>query len=83
MTARQLPAWPATASGPELMAAATRALDRVAKLHPLELDDVHLPFAGEARDAVRPPAAAPRRGPATATRTRSSSPRPTSPRSTA
>lgn len=33
--------------GPELMAAATRALDRVAKLHSLELDDVHLPFAGE------------------------------------
>ena len=33
--------------GPELMAAATRALDRVAKLHGLELDDVHLPFAGE------------------------------------
>jgi len=34
--------------GPELMAAATRALDRVAKLHQLELDDRHLPFAGEA-----------------------------------
>jgi isocitrate/isopropylmalate dehydrogenase len=34
--------------GPELMAAATRALDRVAKLHSLELDDRHLPFAGEA-----------------------------------
>jgi 3-isopropylmalate dehydrogenase len=33
--------------GPELMAAATRALDRVAKLHSLELDDVHLPFGGE------------------------------------
>ena len=33
--------------GPELMAAATRALDRVAKLHALELDDRHLPFAGE------------------------------------
>ena len=34
--------------GPELMAAATRALDRVARLHAFELDDVHLPFAGEA-----------------------------------
>jgi 3-isopropylmalate dehydrogenase len=33
--------------GPELMAAAARALDRVAKLHGVELDDVHLPFAGE------------------------------------
>ena len=33
--------------GPELMAAATRALDRVAALHSLKLDDVHLPFAGE------------------------------------
>jgi 3-isopropylmalate dehydrogenase len=33
--------------GPELMAAARRALDRVAKLHGLEFDDVHLPFAGE------------------------------------
>src|SRR3954453_6520081 len=33
--------------GPELMAAATRALDRVAALHQFELDDVHLPFAGE------------------------------------
>jgi 3-isopropylmalate dehydrogenase len=34
--------------GPELMAAATRALAGVARLHSLELDDVHLPFAGEA-----------------------------------
>jgi 3-isopropylmalate dehydrogenase len=34
--------------GPELMAAATRALDRVAALHKFELDDRHLPFAGEA-----------------------------------
>ncbi len=33
--------------GPELMAAATRALERVAKLHHLSLDDHHLPFAGE------------------------------------
>jgi isocitrate/isopropylmalate dehydrogenase len=30
------------------MAAATRALDRVAALHSFELDDRHLPFAGEA-----------------------------------
>jgi 3-isopropylmalate dehydrogenase len=35
-------------AGPELMAAAARALERVSKLHALELDDVHLPFAGEA-----------------------------------
>src|SRR5437868_11979578 len=34
--------------GPELMAAAPRALERVSKLHQLELDDRHLPFAGEA-----------------------------------
>ena len=34
--------------GPELMAAATRALDQVSKLHQLEFDDRHLPFAGEA-----------------------------------
>lgn len=34
--------------GPELMAAATRALDRVAALHQLQLDDRHLPFGGEA-----------------------------------
>lgn len=34
--------------GPELMAAATRALDGVSRLHSLELDDLHLPFAGEA-----------------------------------
>ena len=33
--------------GPELMAAATRALDGVAELHSLQLDDVHLPFGGE------------------------------------
>ncbi len=33
--------------GPELMAAATRALDSVTRLHAFELDDVHLPFAGE------------------------------------
>ena len=33
--------------GPELMAAATRALDGVARLHGWSLDDVHLPFAGE------------------------------------
>lgn len=34
--------------GPELMAAATRTLDRVAALHNFDLDDRHLPFAGEA-----------------------------------
>jgi 3-isopropylmalate dehydrogenase len=34
--------------GPELMAAASRALERVAELHQLTLDDRHLPFAGEA-----------------------------------
>jgi 3-isopropylmalate dehydrogenase len=34
--------------GPELMGAATRVLDRVAKLHQLSLDERHLPFAGEA-----------------------------------
>jgi 3-isopropylmalate dehydrogenase len=33
--------------GPELMAAATRAMTRVAHLHSLDLADVHLPFAGE------------------------------------
>jgi isocitrate/isopropylmalate dehydrogenase len=30
------------------MAAAARALERVSKLHALELDDIHLPYAGEA-----------------------------------
>jgi 3-isopropylmalate dehydrogenase len=34
--------------GPELMAAVTRVLKRVSHLHSLDLDDVHLPFAGEA-----------------------------------
>jgi 3-isopropylmalate dehydrogenase len=34
--------------GPELMAAATRALRRVSKLHAIDLADVHLPFADEA-----------------------------------
>jgi len=34
--------------GPELMAAASRALGEVARLHSLEIDDIHLPFAGEA-----------------------------------
>jgi len=34
--------------GPELMAAAARALEGVARLHALDVDDVHLPFAGEA-----------------------------------
>ena len=69
--------------GPELMAAATRALDRVAELHSLQLDDVHLPFGGEARDADGASAAArdPRRLPRTSTR--SSSRRPTTRRSKA
>lgn len=34
--------------GPELMAAAARALDGVGRLHALALDELHLPFAGEA-----------------------------------
>ena len=34
--------------GPELMAEATRVLSRVSQLHSLALEDVHLPFAGEA-----------------------------------
>jgi 3-isopropylmalate dehydrogenase len=34
--------------GPELMAAAARALDGVARLHSLDVADMHLPFAGEA-----------------------------------
>ncbi|HEY5295700.1 MAG TPA: isocitrate/isopropylmalate family dehydrogenase [Gaiellaceae bacterium] len=34
--------------GPELMASATRALGHVAHLHALELDEVYLPYAGEA-----------------------------------
>ena len=34
--------------GPELMAAAARALDGVARLHSLDVADLHLPFAGEA-----------------------------------
>ena len=34
--------------GPELMAAAARALDGIARLHSLDVADVHLPFAGEA-----------------------------------
>ena len=43
--------------GPELMAAATRALDRVAALHHFDLDDRHLPFAGEAVTRSGHPAA--------------------------
>lgn len=34
--------------GPELMAAASRALASVARLHSLDVADLHLPFAGEA-----------------------------------
>jgi 3-isopropylmalate dehydrogenase len=34
--------------GPELMAEAARVLARVSKLHSLGLEDIHLPFAGEA-----------------------------------
>lgn len=34
--------------GPELMAEAARVLARVSQLHSLGLEDVHLPFAGEA-----------------------------------
>ena len=34
--------------GPELMGEASRALAEVARLHALHIDDVHLPFGGEA-----------------------------------
>ena len=34
--------------GPELMGEASRALAAVARLHSLQIDDVHLPFGGEA-----------------------------------
>src|SRR5438046_9255930 len=34
--------------GPELMAETTRVLAEVARLHHFQLDDVHLPFGGEA-----------------------------------
>src|SRR5512146_3375157 len=34
--------------GPELMAETSRVLVEVARLHSLHLDDVHLPFGGEA-----------------------------------
>jgi 3-isopropylmalate dehydrogenase len=34
--------------GPELIAEATRVLSRLSKLHSLDLDEVHLPFGGEA-----------------------------------
>ena len=44
--------------GPELMAEASRALAAVARLHSLQLDDVHLPFRRRGADALRPPAAA-------------------------
>src|SRR5262245_24767726 len=48
MTVRTVACLAGDGVGPELMAAATRALERVSKLHQLELDDRHLPFAGEA-----------------------------------
>lgn len=35
-------------TGPELMAETSRVLSEVARLHALHLDDVHLPFGGEA-----------------------------------
>src|SRR5690348_11148797 len=35
-------------TGPELMAETSRVLTEVARLHALHLDDVHLPFGGEA-----------------------------------
>jgi 3-isopropylmalate dehydrogenase len=35
-------------TGPELMAETSRVLSAVARLHALRLDDVHLPFGGEA-----------------------------------
>src|SRR5436305_1380510 len=34
--------------GPELMAETSRVLAEVARLHALRIDDVHLPFGGEA-----------------------------------
>ena len=34
--------------GPELMAEAARMLSRLNELHSLALDDLHLPFAGDA-----------------------------------
>ena len=48
MTVKRVACLAGDGVGPELMAAATRALDRVSKLHQLELDDRHLPFGGEA-----------------------------------
>jgi 3-isopropylmalate dehydrogenase len=41
--------------GPELMGEACRALAEVARLHALRLDDVHLPFGGEALTRVGHP----------------------------
>ena len=69
--------------GPELMAAATRALDRVAELHQLRARRSPSAVRGRGRHALRPSAARRRREPATAKSTRSSSPRRTSRRSTA
>jgi 3-isopropylmalate dehydrogenase len=47
MTAKTVACLAGDGVGPELMAAATRALDSVTRLHAFQLDDVHLPFAGE------------------------------------
>jgi 3-isopropylmalate dehydrogenase len=41
--------------GPELMGEATRALAEVARLHCLRIEDVHLPFGGEATTRVGHP----------------------------
>jgi 3-isopropylmalate dehydrogenase len=47
MTAKTVACLAGDGVGPELMAAATRALDSVTRLHAIDLDEVHLPFAGE------------------------------------
>src|ERR1044072_7444451 len=41
--------------GPELMAETSRVLAEVARLHHLHVDDVHLPFGGEALTRFGPP----------------------------
>ncbi len=41
--------------GPELMGEASRVLSEVARLHALRIDDVHLPFGGEAMTRVGHP----------------------------
>ena len=64
--------------GPELMAETSRVLAEVARLHALHLNDVHLPFGGEALAvlATRCPS---RRAMPTAAPMPSSSPLPTTP----